>query len=55
MPKLIQLPTYLTKKEVAEFDKICAENGTLPAKKIGELIHGFLVAEGVKHQAADRN
>ena len=50
MPKLIQLPTNLTQKEVLEFERICAEQGTLPAKKIGELIHGFLVAEGVKHR-----
>lgn len=51
MPKLIDLPTNLTAEEYAEFVKTCSAQGVLPAKKVGELIHGFLVAEGVKHQA----
>lgn len=50
MPTLIQLPTALSYKEIEAFNRICQEQGVLPAKKIGELIHGFLVAEGVKHQ-----
>ena len=51
MPKLIDLPTNLSEEEYARFIKTCSEQGVLPAKKVGELIHGFLVAEGVKHQA----
>jgi hypothetical protein len=50
MPTTINLPTKLSNKEVEEFNKMCHDKGILPAVKIGELIHGFLVAEGVKHQ-----
>jgi hypothetical protein len=49
MPKIVNLPTSLSSKEIEEFNRICKEQGQLPAKKIGELIHGFLVVEGVKH------
>ena len=52
MPKLIDMPTNLSQKEYDEFVKTCSEQGVLPAKKVGELIHGFLVAEGVKHREA---
>ncbi len=40
----------LSKKEVDAFNRLCLEQNTYPARKIGELIHGFLLAEGVKHQ-----
>ena len=51
MKKLIQMPTNLSSKEVAVFNRLCEERGESPARRIGELIHGFLVAEGVKHQS----
>ena len=40
----------LSKKEIEAFHRLCLEQNTYPARKIGELIHGFLLAEGVKHQ-----
>lgn len=39
----------LTDAELKNFNDHCAEQNICPAQKIGELIHGFLVAEGVKH------
>ncbi len=44
------LETNLSDKEIKKFNKICERRGINPAKKVGELIHGFLLAEGVKHQ-----
>lgn len=55
MTKIINLPTALTEKEVRDFNDLCKKAGILPAKKIGELVHGFLVAEGVKHQRQKRS
>lgn len=54
MPTTITMTTSLSQKEIKEFDKICRDRGILPAKKIGDLIHGFLVSEGVKHLKAKR-
>lgn len=49
MPKFTALPVNLTDEEIKAFNDMCACRDVIPAKKIGELIHGFLVAEGVKH------
>ncbi|MGN0851818.1 MAG: hypothetical protein ACI4Q3_00405 [Kiritimatiellia bacterium] len=40
----------LSDKEIKDFNELCAERNVCPAQKIGELIHGFILAEGVKHQ-----
>lgn len=50
MPKLIMMPTDLSEKEIAQFMQMCEERGESAARKIGELIHGFIIAEGVKHR-----
>lgn len=39
----------LSDDEAREFDELCAREKVYPAQKIGELIHGFILAEGVKH------
>ena len=40
----------LTTDELKAFDEMCARLNVCPAQKVGELIHGFLLAEGVKHR-----
>lgn len=42
--------TTLTTAEVREFTNLCVKQNVEPAKKVGELIHGFVLAEGVKHR-----
>ena len=54
MKKLIQMPTNLSSEEVAAFNRLCEERGESPSRRIGELIHGFLIAEGVKHRSGTR-
>lgn len=41
--------TTLTTAEVREFTNLCVKQNVELAKKVGELIHGFVLAEGVKH------
>lgn len=48
--EMISIETDLTPEEITEFNNRCAEIGVCPAQKIGELIHGFILAEGVKHR-----
>lgn len=46
------LEVTLTDKEIKDFNALCTKEGICPAQKIGELIHGFILTEGVKHQIA---
>lgn len=45
------LEVNLTDKEIKEFNDLCAVQHIHPAQKIGDLIHGFILSEGVKHLA----
>lgn len=47
--EMVCLETDLTEKEVKEFNEACNIRGICPAQKIGEIVHGFILAEGVKH------
>jgi len=40
----------LTDDEMKAFDELCVKQNICPSQKIGDLIHGFILAEGVKHQ-----
>lgn len=48
--EMVTLETELSDAEVSEFNELCAQRGVCPAQKIGEMIHGFILAEGVKHR-----
>ena len=45
-----QFEVSLSAEEIKEFDELCARQHVHPSQKVGDLIHGFLLAEGVKHQ-----
>ena len=47
--EMVSLETDLTEKEIKDFNDVCDNRGVCPAQKIGEIIHGFILAEGVKH------
>ena len=50
---MVAFETNLTNDEVREFYELCSRQGVCPAEKIGDLIHGFLLAEGVKHRVKE--
>ncbi len=50
-----KLEVNLTDKEVKEFNELCAIQHIHPAQKIGELIHGFVLSEGVKAKPKGHN
>lgn len=50
MKRMVDIEVDLSADEIIEFSDMCSESGVCPAQKLGELIHGFLVAEGVKHR-----
>ena len=49
---MINMEVTLNDKEIKEFYELCARERISPAQKIGDLVHGFILAEGVKHQIA---
>lgn len=48
--KMVMLEANLSDKELEAFNRLCTKEGVCPAEKIGEIVHGFLLAEGVKHR-----
>lgn len=48
--EMCNIEVTLTDVEIREFNELCARRNVCPAQKIGEMIHGFILAEGVKHQ-----
>ena len=50
MRKHHKLTTNLAQREIDKFNRHCESMGIDPARKIGDLMRGFLVAEGVIHQ-----
>lgn len=48
--EMANLEVNLTAEEINTFNEYCAARGICPAEKIGELVHGFILSEGVKHQ-----
>ena len=48
--EMVTIETELSDAEIDEFNEQCSKRGICPAQKIGELIHGFILAEGVKHR-----
>ena len=49
MKKIVNIEVDLSVEEIEEFNRSCSESGVCPAQKLGELVHGFIIAEGVKH------
>ena len=53
--EMVELETNLTKEEAQAFYDLCAKQGICPAEKIGTLVHGFILSEGVKHRLGKVN
>lgn len=47
---MVMMEVNLSDDELQEFNKLCADKGICPAEKIGEIMHGFILSEGVKHR-----
>ena len=45
------LETNLKTREIEQFIEICNRDKILPERKVGQLIHDFVFAKGVKHHA----
>ena len=50
MPNYHKMTTSLAQSEIDKFERHCRRIGVDPARKVGDLMRGFLVAEGVIHQ-----
>lgn len=48
--EMCSIEVKLTDAEIRDFNDLCARHNVCPAQKIGEMIHGFILAEGVKHR-----
>ena len=48
--EMCNIEVTLTDTEIRDFNELFARHNVCPAQKIGEMIHGFILAEGVKHQ-----
>ena len=48
--EMANLEVDLTADEIKTFNEYCAKRGICPSQKIGELVHGFILSEGVKHK-----
>ena len=48
--EMCNIEVTLTDAEIRRFNELCARHNVCPAQKIGEMIHGFILAEGVKHR-----
>lgn len=44
------LEVNLTDAEFKDFNEMCARQHIYPAQKIGDLVHAFVLSEGVKHR-----
>lgn len=52
--EMVNFETDLSEKEIRDFNELCEQRGVCPAQKIGEIVHGFILAEGVKHLAVSK-
>lgn len=50
MKKMMEVEVDLSQDEIDEFNRVCSESGACPAQKLGDLVHDFILAFGVKHR-----
>lgn len=50
MKTMMEVEVDLSQDEIDEFNRVCSESGACPAQKLGDLVHAFILAFGVKHR-----
>lgn len=48
--EMVMFEVALTDDELKRFVEICVQSGVCPAVKIGQLVHGFVLSQGVIHR-----